>query len=102
MSQDAILEPHSLAISRYGICLFNRGASHLTREQTHKKTHSDEKAFSCPVCNQPFKSKGSIKPHIATKHDGKPKHSCPLGMVGTCKKDFTTIGNMKVNIIPLG
>lgn len=67
------------------------------------KTHSDVKAFSCHICGQTFKSKGSVKPHIIVKHERRDKYKCPMGMVGDCKKDFTTIGNMKVSTVsPLG
>lgn len=71
------------------------------RPQTHKKIHSPEKPFRCPMCGLDFKSKGSLKPHISIKHENRPKHKCPLRMVGVCKKDFTTIGNMKVSIVHL-
>ena len=36
----------------------------------HKRIHSDAMAFSCEICQQPFKYKGSVNRHVREQHYG--------------------------------
>ncbi|XP_037736219.1 vascular endothelial zinc finger 1 isoform X2 [Lepidochelys kempii] len=59
-----------------------RDVYHLNR---HKLSHSDEKPFECPICNQRFKRKDRMTYHVRSHEGGITKpYTC-----GVCGKGFS-------------
>ncbi|CAG7696302.1 unnamed protein product [Allacma fusca] len=50
----------------------------------HKKLHSNDRSFMCPVCGMGFNRKGHLKNHMVTHADQKRPFSCSI-----CLKSFT-------------
>ncbi|CAH0546341.1 unnamed protein product [Brassicogethes aeneus] len=42
----------------------------------HVKLHTNEKAYSCPVCEESFKTQGHLRAHRISKHE--PKEMCEI------------------------
>ena len=54
----------------------------------HRRTHSDLKLFTCEICQQPFKYKGSLKRHVKEQHYGLGRKSFSTVIDGRQRKRF--------------
>ena len=50
---------------RCDICGYTSTASDVTR---HKRTHTGERPFPCPVCDARFSLRGNMTKHVARMH----------------------------------
>ena len=48
-----------------------------------------KKSFQCEICNSHFTTKGSLKPHISSVHEGKKLFRCEM-----CEKNFARRNNL--------
>uniref|UniRef100_T1D6U1 Vascular endothelial zinc finger 1 n=2 Tax=Crotalinae TaxID=8710 RepID=T1D6U1_CROHD len=68
-----------------------RDVYHLNR---HKLSHSDEKPFECPICNQRFKRKDRMTYHVRSHEGGITKpYTC-----GVCGKGFSRPDHLSCHV----
>ncbi|TKS89872.1 Zinc finger protein [Collichthys lucidus] len=77
-----------------------RDVYHLNR---HRLSHSDEKPFSCPICQQRFKRKDRMSHHVRSHQGrcGKTLRLPPLwqGVLQTCESSFATKDRLRAHMI---
>ncbi|CAB3984103.1 ---NA--- [Paramuricea clavata] len=58
-----------------------------SRLAIHRRTHSDEKLFTCGICQQTFKYKGSLNRHVKEQHYGQGRKSFSMVIDGQPRKE---------------